>query len=184
MKQALFIALLASLAAPVAAQADDLYGGVNLGGARGRIDSNNAQSSSTNAGFKLYGGYQITPMFGAEAGYAYLGKGNVSVNGVDGGHLKPHALYAAGTATLPLNKDFALFAKLGVSANRTTIDMPAGQASVKSSKTSAMFGLGASYTITPALALVAEYENYGKTQNTQLASVKADMLSVGLRYKF
>jgi len=185
MKALSLIALLGcALALPVAAQADNLYVGASLGGARGRIDSNGNQSSATNTGFTLYGGYQFNPTFGAEAGYAYLGNADASYNGVDGAHIKPHALYAAATATLPLSTDFALFAKAGVAFNHTRFEMPGGNQTLDNGNTTPMFGVGARFNITPAMALVAEYDNYGKVQREDFAHIKADMISFGLRYAF
>ena len=47
-----------------------------------------------------------------------------------------------------------------------------------------MFGVGAAYSVTSALAIVAEYENFGKVLDKNEADTKAQMVSVGLRYKF
>lgn len=51
-------------------------------------------------------------------------------------------------------------------------------------KTSALFGIGAAYHFDKKLSLVAEYENFGKVASEDGAKLKADLLSIGLRYKF
>ncbi len=185
MKQAFSIALLAcALTAPLAAQAQSAYAGASLGGIGLDIDSNDKTSNGHNYGTKLYGGYQLNPTFGVEAGYAVLGKHDASVNGVDGAHIKPAALYVAATATLPVSEQFAVFGKVGVSANRTTLELPGGKQERNYRNNSPMFGIGASYNFTPTLALVAEYEHFGKVQSADQTTIKAQMLSAGLRYKF
>lgn len=184
MKPALIIALIAALGAPFAAQAENAYVGASAAAVKLRIDSNNHKSHGNDAGFKVFGGYQFNQTFGAEAGLAALGDHDVSVSGIDGGHIKPSALYLAATATMPLANRFSVFAKAGVSRNRNTFDLPGGMQSHKYNNTAPLLGLGASYSITPALALVAEYENFGKVQDSGNTKVKAEMLSAGLRYKF
>ncbi len=185
MKPTLIIALFAAaLGAPFSAQAENAYVGASAGAIDLRIDSNNHKSHGNDAGFKVFGGYQFNQTFGAEAGLAALGDHDVSVSGVDGGHIKPSALYLAATATMPLTKEFSVFAKAGVSRNRSTFDLPGGTQRHKYNITTPLLGLGASYNITPALALVAEYENFGKVQDSGNTKVKAQMLSAGLRYKF
>ncbi|MDC8759066.1 outer membrane beta-barrel protein [Janthinobacterium fluminis] len=185
MKQALALTLIASaLSLPVAAHAQSFYVGGNIGSAKAKVNSTSQTADDSGAGFKVYGGYQLTPNFGAEVGYSKLGNTDASYKGVKGAHIKPHALYAAATATMPLSDQFSLFGKVGLSANRNKFEQPGGKLTDKYSKNGIMFGVGAAYNITPALALVAEYENYGKVQNNNLATVKADMFSAGLRYKF
>ena len=52
------------------------------------------------------------------------------------------------------------------------------------SKTSAIFGIGAAYNINKNLSAVVEYENFGKVASEGGDKLKADLLSIGLRYKF
>ncbi|MFM9436576.1 OmpA-OmpF porin, OOP family [Janthinobacterium sp. CG_23.3] len=185
MKQALSIALLAAaLTIPFAAQAQSAYAGASVGGVGLNIDSHDKTSSGNNFGGKLYGGYQFNPTFGVEAGYAILGDHDASVNGVDGAHIMPSALYVAGTATMPVSEQFSVFGKVGVTANRNRFELPGGIQTLKYRNNSPLFGVGASYNFTPTLALVAEYEHFGKVQSADRTTIKAQMLSAGLRYKF
>ena len=185
MKPALTLALIAAaLGAPFAAQAENTYVGASVGAVQLRIDSENHKSHGNDAGFKVFGGYQFNQTFGAEAGLAALGDHGVSVNGVDGGHIKPSALYLAATASKSLTSELSLFGKAGVSRNRSRFELPGGTQTLKHNNTALLLGVGANYQFTPALALVAEYENFGKVQDSGNTKVKADMLSVGLRYKF
>jgi OmpA-OmpF porin, OOP family len=168
MKKQLIVALLGTaLALPIVAQAEGAYVGVNVG--RSEIKAEGDKDHDT--AFKLNGGYDFDKTFGIEAGYVDLGKFN------DG---KVSAFYVAGTGNLAINEQFSLFAKIGFSADRVKLD----RTNEKFNNTSAIIGVGAAYNFSKTFSLVGEYENFGKVYDENDGSVKADMFSVGLRYKF
>jgi OOP family OmpA-OmpF porin len=172
MKKQLLIALIGTaLAAPFAAQAQvpGAYVGVNVG--RAEQNYSGPADDKDNA-FKLYGGMMYDKNFGAEIGYVDLGEGN---NG--GLSTEPRALYLAATGTYPLNEQFSLSGKVGVSANRVKV------AGDSESRASLLLGVGATFNFAPNLAAVLEYEHFGKVYK-EAFDIKADMVSVGLRYKF
>ena len=100
--------------------------------------------------------------------------------------METSAIYAAATGTLPLNAEFSLFAKVGVTQNHTKakLNLIGFSASESKNKTAALFGIGAAYNFNKNLSAVAEYENFGKTMSQDGMKLKADLLSIGLRYKF
>jgi OOP family OmpA-OmpF porin len=176
MKKQLLIALIGTaLAAPFAAQAQSqiqgAYVGVNVGRAEGKLSDTDIKDKDT--AYKLYGGMMFDKNFGGEIGFVDLGK----FSDVDGS-AKPKAIYAAATGTFPLNEQFSLSAKAGVSANRVKVS---GESS--KSRASLLLGVGAAYNFAPNLAAVLEYEHFGKVYKESF-DIKADMVSVGLRYKF
>ncbi|MGK5003372.1 porin [Janthinobacterium sp. LB2P70] len=187
MKKQLFAVIVgAALAFPLFAQAEGIYIGGNVGRSELKLTVEGEGSGKENkTGYKAYAGYDFTPNFGAEAGYVNFGKVKDSDDGASAS-LKTSAFYVAATGTLPLNAEFSLFAKAGVTQNRTKVSANAGNFSVSGSKnkTAALFGIGAAYNINKNLSAVAEYENFGKTLSEDGAKLKADLLSVGLRYKF
>jgi OOP family OmpA-OmpF porin len=191
MKKQLLVTLLgAALALPLAAQAEGAYIGANVGRTQQKLSVEDEGSLKDNStGFKLYGGYDVTKNFGAEVGYVHFGKGEASASdGVDSASIsaKPKSLYLAAKGTLPLNEQFSLFAKVGVARNSTkvaaSINGVGGSETMK--RTSGVFGVGAAYNFTKNVALVAEYENFGKVVDEDGASLKADLISVGVRYSF
>ena len=117
-------------------------------------------------------------MFGGELGYVDLGK----AIGNSGDTSKARAIYVAATGTFPLNEQFSLNAKVGASANRVKGEGPGF--SDKFSRTSLLLGVGATYNFAPNLAAVIEYENFGKILKEGGDNIKADLVSVGIRYKF
>ncbi|AQR70637.1 hypothetical protein BZG29_21730 [Janthinobacterium sp. LM6] len=185
MKKQLFAAVVgAALAFPLFAQAEGTYIGANVGRSEMKLSIDEAGSTKkSNTGYKAYAGYDFTQNFGAEAGYVDFGKLTTTFDG-DKLDVKSHAFYVAATGTLPLNEQFSLFAKAGVSQNRTKVSVVGENVNDSTNKTSAIFGIGAAYHFDKKLSLVAEYENFGKVANGDDAKLKADMLSIGLRYKF
>lgn len=135
--------------------------------------------------FKLYGGYRLTEHFGAELGYAHLGRAHqwTSVNGTalrDEG--KGRAFYAAATAQLPLGNAFALHGRLGVARGKVTgggTQVPAAQG-LAGSATGAIVGIGAEYKLTPTMSLTADYDHFTRLSR----QAKGGMLTVGLRANF
>lgn len=169
MKKQLLVALLGTaLALPIVAQAEGAYVGVNVG--RSEIKANGGFKDHDTA-FKLSGGYDFDKTFGVEAGYVDLGKSE----GVKGS-----AFYVAGTGNFAINEQFSLFAKVGISANRVKVE----RTNTKFNNTAPIIGVGAAYNFSKTFSLVGEYENFGKVVDENNLSVKADMFSVGLRYKF
>lgn len=190
MKKNLLAALLASaFAFSASAHAAGAYIGSNVGSVQHKLTIDGDSTKERKAGFKLYGGYSFNESFGVEAGYVHMGKVSDSeTDGTDTVSLsyRARAMYIAGTATLPLSQEFALFAKAGVTANRgkVTARFNSDSDSLKRSNTAAMFGFGAEYSFAKNMSVVAEYENFGKIINEDEGSTKAQMVSLGLRYKF
>lgn len=183
MKKLALIAVVAALAVPFAAQADGSYLGVNVGSAKQKVSVNGNSGSARDTAAKVYGGYNFDKNFGVEAGYADFGNAQKTLADGTSFNAKSHAFYFAGTATAPINDQFAVFAKLGVTANRSKLSSSSGGNTTKNN-TDAMIGVGASYAINNQLSAVAEYENFGKVAKGNGGDIKAEMYSVGLRYKF
>jgi OOP family OmpA-OmpF porin len=127
MKKHLLAALVTfAFAFPLAAHAAGPYVGINAGSVEHKLSVESDAAKENKTGFKLYGGYGFTENFGVELGYAHLGKVNASFDdGFDNGSLsyKAHAIYLAGTATLPWTPQFSLFAKAGISALKVPIPL-------------------------------------------------------------
>lgn len=161
------------------------YIGFGLGSSKiSGFDNGTISGGNTNKGLvKIYGGFQFTPNWGAELQYSDLGKRDITNAGVAAGSFSTSQYSIAGTGTLPLNSGFSLLGKLGVSANR--INAPAGALS-SSNNTSALIGVGASYSITPALSVRVEYEDFGKVATIAAngSTVRANGYSISLKYGF
>lgn len=133
---------------------------------------------------KVYGGYRFSDRLGVEAGYVRLGNavetltvGNNAVSQT----VKARSLYVAATSRLPLSSDFALTGKAGVSFGRASGSnvLPVA-ADMTGSKRSFMWGIGAEYQLTNALALTADFDHFGQVSN----KMRANLFSAGVRYRF
>ena len=169
-------------AAPVFAQS---YVGLGVGSSKiSGFDNGTVSGGNTNKSLvKIYGGFQFTPNWGAELQYSNLGNRDVTNAGVAVGSFRTSQYSIAGTGTLPLGSGFSLLGKLGVSANR--VNSPAGVFN-SSNNTSALIGVGASYSITPAMSVRVEYEDFGKvgTIAANGSTVRANGYSISLKYGF
>ena len=190
MTKNLTAALLASaFVFSASAHAAGAYVGANVGSAQHKLSIDGESGKERKTAVKLYGGYTLNENLGVEAGYVRLGK--VSDSETDGFNTasldyRARALYVAGTATLPLSQEFSVFAKAGITANRgkVTARLNGFSDSMSRSNTTAMFGIGAEYSFAKNMSVVAEYENFGKVIDEKDGNTKAQMVSVGLRYKF
>lgn len=189
MKKLLIAAALASTFMATSAFAQGYIGfGVGSATTRGANSSSGAVTvtggDSSKGSTKIYGGFQFTPNWGLEGQYTDLGSRDYTVTTagvVTGrGNARFSQYSLAGTGTLPLGSNFALIGKLGVSANRA--NFPGSN-----NKTSAMAGVGVSYSITPQLAVRLEYEDFGKFSDSNGfggGSIRATNTSINLQYSF
>jgi OOP family OmpA-OmpF porin len=183
MKKHLLVALLGTaLILPVAAQAQGAYIGASVGSAESKLHADGFSLKDSDTGFKLTAGYDFTKNFGLEVGYADLGKPSIASGG-DMAFAEPRSYYLAGTAIYPIDEKFSIFAKAGVTNNRTKVGAT-GIESEKFTHTAAILGAGAAYNVAKNIAAVIEYEHFGKTLDEDGANIKSDLISVGLRYKF
>ena len=157
---------------------DATAGGVGLTGG-------NAAKTS----IKILGGYQITPVWGVELQYTDLGKRNITATpnvGINTNSIQASQFGLVGTGTLPIATNFSAFGKLGVTANRAkTTDSSGASASEKA--TGLTFGLGVNYKLSPALAIRAEFEDFGKfSKNGAIngGAIKGNNFGLGLLYTF
>ncbi len=187
MKNTLLASLLVTaFVLPVAAQAQtqpqgQSYIGANIGESSMKLSVDGVGSDTdNNTAYKLYAGYQANKNLGFEAGFVDFGKSAIG-SGITRTSADTKSVYVAATGTLPMTDQFSLFGKAGVAQNRTRVS--AFGDSDSDNRATVMFGVGAAYSFTPKLAVVAEYEDYGKVAKDDV-NLKARLLSVGMRYKF
>lgn len=168
--------------APVFAQG---YAGIGFGSSKiSGFDTGTLSGGNTSKGLiKIYGGYQFTPTWGAEVQYSDLGKRDLTNAGAAAGSTSASQFSIAGTGTLPLSSGFSLLGKLGVSGNR--INTSSAVVTGNSNSSGLLVGIGAAYSITPALSARLEYEDYGTMGKLNNGStVRANGYSLSLKYAF
>lgn len=150
----------------------DLRGGGYAGGSCDEKDS----------GWKAFLGYRVNRHFAVEGSYINWGEASVSggtflgVPASGSGEVTSWGIAAVGI--VPIGERFWGFGKIGFI--RSEVDVVVNVAgfpgSGSESDTEAHYGLGLGFNITPRLAVRGEWE--------RAADNKADMLSIGLQYKF
>ncbi|MGA8864244.1 MAG: outer membrane beta-barrel protein [Gallionella sp.] len=147
--------------------------------------------SDTGTMVRIAGGYQFTPMWGAEISYAdlgsaSLGSGIISSIAVSGNY-KASSVQLSGTGTFPVTDAFSIIAKLGIASTDLTVTASGGGVSVDQSATTtkAAFGIGAQYDFTKNISVRAQYEDLGDVGDSNTTGTSnVTLLSAGLVYKF
>lgn len=191
MKKLIF-ALIAGSAAMTAAQAQTTitprpYVGVGASGADREYKVDGA-SMVDNDGYKfsgkVFGGAELNENFGVEAGYTDFRKagGSYTLNGANARtETDGYGAYIAGKAQKALNDKTSVYAKLGVAHTKAEMESATAGLNRKVSDNGAYGALGMQYNVTPQVALLAEYERYGKKQDF---GPKPDVFTIGAKYQF
>ena len=158
---------------------------LSVGSATQKATAEAGSVSDDKTGAQIAAGLRLTNIFGVEAGYTTFGTASADA-GFAEMSAKPRALHLAATGEFNLSPEFTVSGKVGVANTRTKVKVRVGSDADGSneSETTLMFGVGASYSFTPEVALVAEYHNFGKVAKAEGIDLKASMVSVGLRYSF
>lgn len=186
MKKLIF-ALIAGAAAVGAAHAQGPYVGVGIAWAKHEFSvagASNADTEGYKASPKLFAGYDIDGMFGAEAGYINFRDADATftLGGMAGrAETEGRAMYLAGKATAPMNQQFSVFGKLGLAYSKSKLRSATPGLTRDDSDTGVYAGVGAQYNLNKQVALSVEYERYGQSRDF---GVKPDVWTVAARYTF
>lgn len=177
----LFAAVLVFGAAVTPAMADGYYGAIDIGQTNAKDTCTGGPAGGckdTSTAFRIAGGYQFTPMWGAEVSYGDYSR---STLGGATSQWEANGLQASGTGTFPLGHDFSVIAKAGVA--RT--DLSATATSRSATSTTLGFGIGAQYDFSKSVSARAQYENLGTVGNTNTTgTTKITFVSVGAVLRF
>jgi OOP family OmpA-OmpF porin len=186
-------ALAAGMAALATAQAQSLQSpryyvgaGANFANHEYRLPGVSIlDGDGSEAGAKVYGGAELSPLWGVEIGYVDFTKANFDYlqGGAAGyGDVEGYSAHLAGRGRWPLNPQLEVFGKLGLAYSHRKVEsnLPLSVAATQND-TGLYAGVGMQWNVTPQWALVGEYERYGKRKNV---GSSADVLSVSLRFSF
>ena len=162
------IAIAAILSAFVAtpAIAADVYLGVNAG--QNKMDYSGVKASTA---YGVLGGYTFNENAAAEVAYTNLGSADTDFSSSITGNV----FSVAAVGTLPLNKDFSLFVKLGYA--QSTIEATASPSQTKSDLT---YGIGAQYNASKTVGIRLGYDSFKVgTTNTKDSA----LITIGAVFK-
>jgi len=188
-KQLLLASVLGVFTLP--AMADNFYLLGDVGQGKMEVDvGDNYTFNKTSTTYSLGVGYNINQFFAVELAYRDLGsvtdRGTFSDGGVYRDKQDASAFQASVVGSLPISDEFSLFARAGVGKIDVDYDSEESGGSFESwtasgtrSKTRGLLGVGASYKISPQIALRAEYNQFAKWDQTKLSA-----FTVGATYNF
>ena len=156
-----------------------------------------SSADETDVGYKIFGGYMFNKYLALEAGWVDLGKFAYTasftgpVAGAAKAEIKASGFTIAAVGTLPVTDSFGLFVKAGtIDAKLSASGVATGSGTTWSGSDSdtswkGNFGIGATYSFNPNLAVRAEWERFRKLGDKNTTGEgDVDLLSVGLRYTF
>lgn len=205
---ALSLLTLALFASPMAlAQQSGWYGGANVGRTGAEIDdariasgllgqgfnTSSIDDRDRSNGFKLFGGYQLSPYFALEGGYFDLGKIGYTAHtvpeGTLNGEMRVKGLNLDLVGTLPLTGKLSAIGRIGVNYARandrfsSTGAVNVSNPTASKNGTNAKYGVGLNYAFSDAIAMRLEVERY-RVNDAIGNKGDIDMVSVGLVYRF
>jgi OmpA-OmpF porin, OOP family len=144
----------------------------------------NQASDNWRPAAKVFGGYNIDQNWAVELGYTHFGSEDYdsrsSTGNVVRSDVKGSSSYVAGKYTVPVNERVSAYGKLGASYNERKNRL--GGIGEYNERDTGLYGaVGVQYALNQNVALVGEYERYGRDKET---GAKADALSVGVKYGF
>ena len=167
MKKIAAVALLSAVVATPAVAADSgFYAGVTVGQSRISAPANIVLSKSTDTAAGVLLGTQIDKNWGVELFYTNVGKfSGTNLAGTAIGSGKGDAWGVDVVGTLPLSDVFSLYGKLGIASVKTRasgymIGTGAPTTLSGASRTTASYGLGLKYNVTPMFALRLGWDRY------------------------
>lgn len=187
----LIVALLATTAAMSAAQAQEaaprsyVGAGVVFNGYESRLPGATQVDADTHkTSPKLFAGYEFTPNWAVEVGHTDFRKADVHYNLGDlraSGQADGRATYMAAKFSSPFTEKVVGYAKLGAAHTKNELSAVNAQLNQRESKNVAYGAVGVQYNLNQNVALIAEYERYGRTRDF---GVKPNAFTIGAKYAF
>lgn len=167
------------VAAPAFAADEGFYAGVTLGSARVGVPAAfGGATKNSDTVYGILGGYQFNKNWAAELEYTGAGKFTTATSTG-----KADAFGVTAVGTLPMSDTFSLYGKLGFAQ----VTGKANGAAANANRTSATYGLGLQYNVTPAVGIRAGWDRFGAAAKTAAGATQnynSNVYSVGAVFKF
>jgi opacity protein-like surface antigen len=209
MKRLHRLAAVALLALSPAAFAQSWYAGIGLGTVRSEVDAGRIDGELAGLGFtptgttsdtadsswRIFAGYRVLPWLDVEAYYADLGKtkwdSTVTPQGTLSARIESKAYGIAAIASLSPVERLRLFAKVGVASTDADASFSSSgfvelaASSTSKRQTSAVYGIGMQYAVTPRVLLRVEYDVHDKVGSDEMGGrFKVQAATLGVVFPF
>ena len=172
------------------------YAGVGVGQSKAKDACTDAASvgitscDDSDTAARIFGGYKFNKNFAAEVGYADLGKGKASgvvLSLPASAEWKATAWDFVAVGILPINQQFSILGKLGITSWSVDLNVNASglSGSESASGTDTTYGVGVQYDFSNQFGLRAEWQQYsslGDDNTTGKSDV--DVMSVSALIRF
>lgn len=183
-KIAVAVLLSAAFATPAFAADNGFYAGITVGQARTNAPANTVLTKSTDTIAGVLAGYQFNKYWGAEAFYSSAGRfTGTNAAGTINGSGKGDVWGIDAVGTLPLSDTFAFYGKLGVASVKTKgsgyVIATGGPSTLSgATRSTATYGLGFLFNITPAIGIRLGWDRYGAAVTGASAAGTKDNFNV------
>jgi hypothetical protein len=140
---------------------------------------------------KLLIGYQLNSVFSTEFGYARLGKANFKHADGSSASLNNSAFFVNIKTNLPNLNEIKPYIKFGVSRLKNAERWSDATSFDNKTENNIYWSIGAEYPLGRNYFLALDYDSYGKSGafnrndwSTQPAGIKANAMTIGLRWLF
>ena len=131
---------------------------------------------------RIAGGFYFSPVFAVEMGYSMFGDSDYNDPVYGPAVISATSFQLAGLAIMPLNSQFDLIGKLGLTSNAETYS-DASNGYGTWTRSDLVIGLGGQFHVNPQVSVRALFDSYGKFDNI-VPPMKATSASLGVVYDF
>jgi OOP family OmpA-OmpF porin len=184
LKKNIFAAAFVMACAFVSAQASaQAYFGSTVGRAKWNLDCSGTDSCTSSAsGYKVFTGYEFTPMVSVEGAYVSLNETTARFGGLSAS-FTGRGLDLAAIFKTPSYKNFQGFGKVGI--GELTASLAGQSAADNSYSTQGLIGFGALYPLNKDVSLRAEFDNRRvKVSGFNGSTSTVNMFSIGIQSVF
>lgn len=171
----------AALVLPFAAQAESgFYLAGSIGSASLEEDFDGFDVNDDVESYRLLAGWQVSDVFGVEAGYLDFGtfEERIDLGGATAlTELSADGWTLGATLAAPLSEQFSVFGRAGIFVWDADVDVDGIREAVDDDS-NPYYGAGAKFAFTPNLSLLGDWTRY------ELDDVNSDVISLGFEYRF
>jgi len=180
LKTALAILGLAAAMGTSSAMAQDQgwYAGLTFGNSKFKDACEGvADCDDKDTAWRILGGYQFNKNLAVELGYTDLGEASAP-----GASVEATAFEVVAVGSWPFTPQFSAYGKVGLYRGETDATAPGVSAS--ESNTDLTYGIGVRWDFSKNLGLRAEYQLYKDLGGDTIGESDADVISIGVIWKF
>jgi OOP family OmpA-OmpF porin len=172
------------IAAPAVAQDQGFYIGATLGQSKAKDGCEDVSGScdEKDSAWRILGGYQFNKNLAVEFGYTDLGEVSGDETGFGPFSVETTVMELVAVGSWPFANNFSAYGKLGMYRGDT--DASGGGFSVSESNTDLTYGIGLRWDFTKNLGARLEYQVYSDVGGGDIGESDAEVISLGVIWKF